>query len=145
MSIRIALGCVLAVVAACNPGPSSSLQTTSLMGVGGVGMRPATMRYRLKLGASPGAFRCFSACQVTPTQEAYVECLRRCPGFEATAGSTCTRADVIPRAACITVRTPARRGTDELESVVVAIVGDIVLTTAILSLCKAPSCDVTPY
>jgi hypothetical protein len=99
-----------------------------------------TIRYRLKLRENPvspsEASRCFSACQPAPTPTKYVECLRECPGFEATPDEYCSNTDVPPVAACLTVRKIPATQEPPPGMVVLAIVGTMALVVGAASLCS---------
>lgn len=112
-----------------------------------------TIRYRLLLRdnpVSPGdASRCYGACQSAATPKDYVECLSACPGFETTPGEYCSRTEVPPVAACLTVRKiPAAKEVPP-GLVVLAVVGQFALVVGAVALCNASSSQcgipVVPY
>ncbi len=103
----------------------------------------STVRYRLLLRdnavSPPEASRCYAACQAATTPKAYVECLSACPGFETTPGEYCSRSEVPPVAACLTVRkVPVAKETPP-GMVVLAVVGQFALIVGASALCGASS------
>lgn len=105
--------------------------------------RPDTVRYRLLLRENPvspqDASHCFAQCQSAATPKAYVECLSECPGFETTDGEYCSKTEVPPVAACLTVRkVPAGKETPP-GMVVLAVIGQVALVVGAASLCSISS------
>jgi hypothetical protein len=105
--------------------------------------RPDTVRYRLLLRENPvnprEASHCFAQCQSTTTPKAYVECLSQCPGFETTDGEYCSKTEVPPVAACLTVRkVPAGKETPP-GMIVLAVIGQVALVVGAASLCSISS------
>ena len=102
-----------------------------------------TVRYRLLLRENPVSPRqaslCYSECQQASTPKRYVECLRLCPGFEETAGEYCSKSEVPPVAACLTVRRIPATKEPPPGLVVLAIVGSWALVVAASSLCNVSS------
>ena len=110
-----------------------------------------TVRYRLLIRenpVSPGdAAHCFVGCQSTTTPKAYIECLQECPGFEKTPGEYCRSDEVPPQTACLTVKRIPAKSEPPPGYVVLAIIGEIALIVAAVSLCNAASkpCGVYQY
>jgi hypothetical protein len=105
--------------------------------------RDDTIRYRLLLRENPvspqEASHCYSECQSAKTPKTYVECLSACPGFETTDGEYCSKSEVPPVAACLTVRKiPIAKETPP-GLVVLAIVGQFALVVGAASLCNISS------
>jgi hypothetical protein len=105
--------------------------------------RGETIRYRLRLRENPVSPReaslCYSACQSRGTPKAYVECLSACPGFETTPDEYCSKSEVPPVAACLTVRKiPATREPPP-GLIVLAIIGEVALVIGAASLCNISS------
>lgn len=104
---------------------------------------PNTVRYRLLLrdnAVSPQeASHCFAACQSSATPKAYVECLSKCPGFEMTPGEYCSKTEVPPVAACLTVRRIPVTKEPPPGLVVLAIIGSWALAISAVSLCNVSS------
>lgn len=102
-----------------------------------------TIRYRLLLRDNPvspsDALHCFAGCQSAETPKAYVECLKACPGFEATPGEYCSNTEVPPVAACLTVRQIPANTEPPPGLVVLAIVGEVALVVGAASLCNISS------
>jgi hypothetical protein len=119
-----------------------------LMGCSSVPAKPPkrpgeTIRYRLLLRENPVSPReaslCYSACQAQSTPKKYVECLSACPGFETTPGEYCSKSEVPPVAACLTVRKiPATREPPP-GLIVLAIIGEVALVIGAASLCSISS------
>lgn len=128
----IALG--LAGVLACSsstPKPASA------------GNESGVVRYRLELRNNPvsagDAFRCYGGCQSASSPQAYLDCLAACPGFEVTPGVRCSKEEVPPVAACLTVRKIPRQEPVPAGAVVLATVGAFLLVVGAASLCAASS------
>jgi hypothetical protein len=100
-----------------------------------------TVRYRLLIRDNPvsptDAAHCFSACQAAATPQAYVDCLSACPGFETTAGEYCSKTEVPPEAACLTVQKIPAKSEIPPGVIVLAIIGEVALVVGAASLCKA--------
>jgi hypothetical protein len=132
MRAREALSALLGLVVACNSVPAKSPKRDG-----------GTIRYRLLLRDNPvsptDAARCFSACQPEPTPNAYVDCLVACPGFEATPDEVCSKHDVPPEAACLTVRKVPFKKEMPPGLVVLAVVGQVALVVGAVSLCNVSS------
>jgi hypothetical protein len=98
-----------------------------------------TIRYRLLIRDNPvsptEAAHCFSACQAAATPNAYVDCLSACPGFETTPGEYCSKYDVPPAAACLTVRKVPAKEAIPPGLVVLAVIGQVALVVGAASLC----------
>jgi hypothetical protein len=105
--------------------------------------RDDTIRYRLLLrdnAVSPqDALHCYSECQSTRTPKQYIECLSKCPGWEETDGEYCSKSEVPPVAACLTVRKISAKKEPPPGMVVLAIVGEIALVVGAASLCNVSS------
>lgn len=106
--------------------------------------RPAnTVRYRLLLRENPvsprDALHCFSECQSADTPNKYVDCLAACPGFESTSGEYCSKSEVPPEAACLTVTKIPAKSEVPPGLVVLAIVGDVALVVGAVALCDISS------
>jgi hypothetical protein len=102
-----------------------------------------TIRYRLLIRDNPvnptDAAHCFSACQAAATPNAYVDCLAACPGFESTPGEYCSKTEVPPEAACLTVQKIPAKSEVPPGLVVLAVVGEVALVVGATSLCAASS------
>ena len=102
-----------------------------------------TVRYRLLLRENPvspqEASHCYARCQSEPTPQRYVECLSQCPGFEATPGEYCSKTDVPPTAACLTVRKIPATKEPPPGLVILAVVGSWALAITAVSLCHSSS------
>jgi hypothetical protein len=102
-----------------------------------------TVRYRLLLRDNPvsprDAMHCFSECQSAATPNAYVDCLSACPGFESTPGEYCSKSEVPPEAACLTVRKIPASAEVPPGMIVLAIVGQMALVVGAVSLCSVSS------
>jgi hypothetical protein len=105
--------------------------------------RDNTIRYRLLLRENPvspqEASHCYAACQSAKTPKTYVECLSACPGFETTDGEYCSKTEVPPVAACLTVRKIPIAKETAPGLVVLAIVGQFALVVGAASLCSISS------
>jgi hypothetical protein len=103
----------------------------------------STIRYRLLLRENPvsppEASRCFAACQSATTPGKYVECLTECPGFEATPGEYCSKTEVPPVAACLTVTKIPVTQEPPTGLIVLAVVGQMALVVGAVSLCSISS------
>jgi hypothetical protein len=101
------------------------------------------VRYRLELRnnhVSPrDAFRCYGGCQSAASPEAYLECLATCPGFEVTPGVRCSKEEIPPVAACLTIRKIPRQEPIPAGVVVLGTVGAFLLVVGAASLCAASS------
>lgn len=110
---------------------------------GGVRRDADVIRYRLPLRENPvdsgEAFRCYGACQPEETPVGYLECLRKCPGFDTTHGLTCADYEVPPYAACITAR--KLRPDEELAPGWVALgtMAGVLVAVSLASLCSSSS------
>lgn len=102
-----------------------------------------TVRYRLLLRENPVSPRdasiCYSECQQASTPKRYVECLATCPGFETTPGEYCSKSEVPPVAACLTVRKIPATNEPPPGMVILAVVGGWALAIAATSLCNSSS------
>ena len=102
-----------------------------------------TIRYRLLLRdnpvSPPDAAHCFSACQSETSPTKYVQCLSECPGFEATPDEYCSKTEVPPVAACLTVRKIPAKSEVPPGLVVLAVVGEVALAVGAVSLCSISS------
>lgn len=98
-----------------------------------------TIRYRLLLRDNPvsprDAMHCYSGCQSARTPNEYVECLEACPGFEKTPGEYCSKSEVPPEAACLTVRKVPVKTELPPGMVVLAVIGQFALIVGMTSLC----------
>jgi hypothetical protein len=105
--------------------------------------RDDTIRYRLLLrdnAVSPrDALHCYSGCQSTRTPKQYVECLSQCPGWEETDGEYCSKSEVPPVAACLTVRKVSAKKEPPPGMVVLTVIGEIALVVGAASLCSVSS------
>jgi hypothetical protein len=102
------------------------------------------VRYRLPLRDNPvdkhEASLCYGECQRETTPSDYLSCLAECPGFEVTAGETCSKNDVPPVAACLVVRKMKQTTEpDQTGLVVLGVVGSFVLVVTAASLCASSS------
>jgi hypothetical protein len=111
----------------------------------------STIRYRLLLRDNPvsphDAMHCYSGCQSAATPNAYVDCLAACPGFESTPDEYCSKSEVPPEAACLTVRKIPAKSEIPPGVVVLAIIGEIALVVGLASLCtsgSATQCNAFP-
>lgn len=102
-----------------------------------------TIRYRLLLRENPvspqAASHCYADCQSHTSPKKYVECLSQCPGFELTPGEYCSKTEVPPVAACLTVRKIPAKSEPPPGLVVLAIVGDVALVVGAVTLCGLSS------
>lgn len=102
-----------------------------------------TIRYRLLLRENPvspsEAMHCFSGCQSAATPNAYVDCLSKCPGFETTPDEYCSKSEVPPVAACLTVHKIPAKTEPPPGLVVLAVVGEVALVVGAASLCSISS------
>lgn len=102
-----------------------------------------TVRYRLLLRENPVSPRdasiCYSECQQASTPKRYVECLATCPGFETTPGEYCSKQEVPPVAACLTVRKIPATNEPPPGLVILAVVGGWALVIAATTLCNSSS------
>jgi hypothetical protein len=102
---------------------------------------PNAVRYRLLLRENPvdshAAFTCYGDCQSQRTPQGYLECLMQCPGFETTAGTTCSKTDVPPIAACFTARKVEADREVAPGYVVLAIVANMAIIVALASVCAS--------
>ena len=102
-----------------------------------------TIRYRLLLRENPvspqEASHCYADCQSQTSPKKYVECLTECPGFEKTPGEYCSKTEVPPVAACLTVRTIPAKSEPPPGLVVLAVVGEVALVVGAVSLCSLSS------
>lgn len=122
--------------------------TALLLGCGNTPAKPPkregdTIRYRLLLRdnpvSPPDAVRCYGACQSARTPKAYVECLSACPGFETTPGEYCSKTEVPPVAACLTVRKIPLGKETPPGLIVLAVVGQFALVVGAVALCNVSS------
>ncbi|HKY36301.1 MAG TPA: hypothetical protein VJN18_10205 [Polyangiaceae bacterium] len=102
-----------------------------------------TVRYRLLLRENPlsprDASHCYAQCQSVSTPQRYVECLSECPGFEMTPGEYCSKSEVPPVAACLTVRRIPATKEPPPGLVILAVVGAWALAITAVSLCNSSS------
>jgi hypothetical protein len=102
-----------------------------------------TVRHRLLLRDNPvdpgEASRCYGRCQEAKTPGEYLECLATCPGYEETDGEYCSKSEVPPVAACITVRRIPEQEEPPPGYVVLAVVAGFALIAATASLCASSS------
>jgi hypothetical protein len=102
-----------------------------------------TLRYRLLLRENPvsphDAMHCFAGCQSAATPNQYVDCLSACPGFESTAGEYCSKTEVPPEAACLTVTKIPANAEVPAGAIVLAVVGQMALIVGAASLCSISS------
>ncbi len=102
-----------------------------------------TIRYRLLLRENPVSPReaslCYSDCQPETSPKKYVECLQKCPGFEMTPGEYCSKTEVPPVAACLTVRQIPAKSEPPPGLVVLAVIGQVALVVGAVSLCSLSS------
>lgn len=102
-----------------------------------------TIRYRLLLRENPvspqEASHCYAACQPLTSPKKYVECLAACPGFETTPGEYCSKEEVPPVAACLTVRKIPAKNEPPPGLVVLAVIGEVALVVGAVSLCGLSS------
>jgi hypothetical protein len=102
-----------------------------------------SVRYRLLLRDNPvsptDAAHCYAECQPAATPKRYIECLEECPGFERTEGEYCSNTEVPPVAACITVREIPAKSEPPPGLIVIAVIGEIALAVAAVSLCNSSS------
>ena len=132
MRLRQAVWVTLAALIACN---NVKVKTPKRAG--------QTIRYRLLLRENPvsprDAMHCFSSCQSASTPAAYVDCLSQCPGFETTPDEYCSKSEVPPVAACLTVHKIPAKTEPPPGMVVLAIVGEMALVVGAVSLCSISS------
>jgi hypothetical protein len=132
MRPRQAVSGLLVLLLACNSVPPKAPKREG-----------ETIRYRLPLRNNPvsssDAAHCFAECQSVDTPSKYVDCLSACPGFESTPGEYCSKTDVPPEAACLTVRTISAKKEPPPGMVVLAIVGEVALVVGAASLCSISS------
>jgi hypothetical protein len=109
-----------------------------------------TVRYRLLLRENPvsprDAVHCYAECQSITSPKKYVECLSQCPGFEMTPGEYCSKSEVPPVAACLTVRRIPATKEPPPGLVILAVVGAWALAISAVSLCNSSSsqCGMLP-
>jgi hypothetical protein len=109
-----------------------------------------TVRYRLLLRENPvspqDAVHCYAECQSINSPQKYVECLSQCPGFEMTPGEYCSKSEVPPVAACLTVRKIPATKEPPPGLVILAVVGSWALAITAVSLCNSSSsqCGMMP-
>jgi hypothetical protein len=100
-----------------------------------------TVRYRLLLRDNPvdpgEAFRCHGHCQTEGSPQGYLECLEKCPGFDITPNEYCSKYEVPPVAACLTVRRIPKTQEPDPGLVVLAVVGSFLLVVGAASLCNS--------
>ena len=136
---RQALSLCLVVLLGCNSVPAQHPKKAG-----------ETIRYRLLLRDNPvspqDAAHCFAACQSAETPNKYVDCLSECPGFEKTPGEYCSNTEVPPVAACLTVRQIPAKTEPPPGLVVLAVIGEVALVVAAVSLCNVSSsqCGIVP-
>ncbi len=110
-----------------------------------------TLRYRLLLRENPidpgEAFRCHGSCQTETSPKGYLECLMNCPGFDITPNEYCSKYEVPPVAACLTVRRIPKTQEPDPGLVVLAVVGSFLLVVGAASLCSSSrsQCGYYPY
>jgi hypothetical protein len=102
------------------------------------------VRYKLPLRDNTvdkhQASLCYGECQRETSPGDYLSCLSECPGFEVTAGETCSKNDVPPVAACLVVRKMKQTTEpDQTGLVVLGVVGSFVLVVTAASLCASSS------
>jgi hypothetical protein len=140
MTFRAVAVLTLATAVACTSTPARSQRVA-----GGFVIPPDpalnSMRYRLLLRENPvdpgEAFRCYGSCQPQTTPRGYLECLSACPGFEITDHEYCSKDDVPPFAACVSVRKIPVKEEVPAGLMVLAVVGGFVLAVAAQSLCTS--------
>jgi hypothetical protein len=84
-------------------------------------------------------------CQNIDTPKGYIDCLSECPGFEKTPGEYCRSDELPPETACITVKRIPAKSEPPPGYVVLAIVGEIALIVAAVSLCSAQTAHCGMY
>jgi hypothetical protein len=99
------------------------------------------MRYRLALNGESEdpaeALRCYSGCRLAETEDAYLECLRACPGFEVAAGASCGPDDGLPRSVCVERRPPGRGREPDPGFIAAAVILNMVLIFSLVSVCSS--------
>lgn len=107
------------------------------------------VRYRLLLRENPvdpgEAFRCHGRCQSEETPTGYWECLGTCPGFDITPNEYCSKYEVPPVAACLTVRRIPITKEPDPELVVLAVIGSFMLVVGAATLCSASRTHCSSY
>jgi hypothetical protein len=100
-------------------------------------------RYRLLLANNPEdpaeALHCYGGCREASTEDAYIDCLSQCPGFEVTVGAKCGPEDGTPRSVCLNSIPPEPKREPNPGVVVAAVLLDFVLLFSLVSLCSAPN------
>jgi hypothetical protein len=128
---RVLSGLLIAGLVSCNAPPKAPQRDYSVV------------RYRLPLRENPvsprDASHCYADCQSINSPQQYVKCLSECPGFEMTPGEACSKSEVPPVAACLTVRRIPATKEPPPGLVILAVVGAWALAISSVSLCNSSS------
>src|SRR5512133_820017 len=134
----VALLWMLSLACAGVRAPSSRTQTSNRRAIMSSN---DVVRYRLLLRENPvdpgEAFRCHGSCQSESTPTGYWECLGTCPGFDITPNEYCSKYEVPPVAACLTVRRIPTTKEPDPGLVVLAVIGSFMLVVGAATLCSA--------